>query len=349
MNTNEERFEGVQTNKKYLTFAQVASIAAEIQTDCSDYNVKDVTSKNVYYNADTNRLHFSGDMKNGCQLTPYSLSQLCSRLNVPTRYIRRCIEEGNPYLAAENINQWLDEYHANLFIRTYKDTVRGILSDRYSCLDAPDVIATVRENSKGLHVKGFTINPERFHMRLAQNEMLPIKGEDLFIGIEIDSSDVGRSVLSARFFLYKQVCTNGMCIYTPMGEVFVQKHMGLTIVEFREALKEKVKLLPDMQAVIVDAVKEGGFKNFKSLKSAVAYRTWNEDNQNAFVANIKGLTRMTEDDILTTIDTMYEKYSTTPWGFVNALTEQAQQYTLERRIEIERFASQILFGQVHIF
>ena len=42
--------------------------------------------------------------------------------------------------------------------------------------------------------------------------MLPIDGEDLFAGITLDSSDVGRSGLYVRFFIYKQVCTNGLII-----------------------------------------------------------------------------------------------------------------------------------------
>ena len=41
---------------------------------------------------------------------------------------------------------------------------------------------------------------------------------------------------------------------------------------------------------------------------------------------------------------MYNNYSVSRWGFINAVTEVAQDYTLERRIELENAAGKLLFN-----
>ena len=71
-----------------------------------------------------------------------------------------------------------------------------------------------------------------------ENEMLNIDGEDLFAGITLDSSDVGRSGLSVRFFIWKQVCTNGLVISKSAANLFRQKHIGITHEDFATGLKE---------------------------------------------------------------------------------------------------------------
>ena len=39
---------------------------------------------------------------------------------------------------------------------------------------------------------------------------------------------------------------------------------------------------------------------------------------------------------------MNDNYGTSTWGFINSLTEVAQDYTLERRLEIEKYAGDLL-------
>lgn len=340
-----QNIEEVDVSK--VTFAGLMKRAAEIQADCHDYNIINVSNKNMYYSAENNRLHFQNESgAHELQLTAHSLRQLCSRLEIPVRYIQKCIDEGDPYLAADNINRWLDDYNRNLFVRCYSDTVRGILTDKYSVMDTPDVISTFAESARKFKVKGYTLNPERFHMRVASEKMLPIKNEDLFIGIELNSSDVGRSTLTCCFMLYKQVCTNGLCITTNIGELFTQRHIGLTSGEFRDALRANINKLPDAEQYIIDVVNEAGIKDYKTLKRVVDYNTWNPDNQKRFIDFAKGLTHMTEDDIIATVGLMYQNYTVTPWGFVNALTDYSKRFTLEKRIEVEKAASSILFGNL---
>lgn len=42
------------------------------------------------------------------------------------------------------------------------------------------------------------------------------------------------------------------------------------------------------------------------------------------------------------IDLMFEKYGRTQWGLINILTELSQKFTLDKRIEIETFAGNLI-------
>jgi len=52
-----------------------------------------------------------------------------------------------------------------------------------------------------------------------------------------------------------------------------------------------------------------------------------------------GLSQEAAQKVLTVQE---EKYPDTYWGVINAITEVAQDYTLERRLEIERAAGNML-------
>ena len=91
--------------------------AVEIQNECRDFNVSNVTYKNVRYDGDTCRLLYQPDDTSvgsrSMAMTRHSLSQLCNKIGVPIRYIDKCIDSGRLDLAADNINSWIDDFGKN--------------------------------------------------------------------------------------------------------------------------------------------------------------------------------------------------------------------------------------------
>ena len=326
---------------KGASLSSALSSALAIQGMCEDFMVSDVSNKNCYYNGDFNGLQFTDDsgVRHINPLTRHSLSQLCAKLGVPVRYIQSCIDKGYPDLAADNINAWLDEYRKSLFIRTYGDRVRGVLSDRYTTLDSPEVIEVCEDTfGDDFKVKGMYVSEERLHLRIVQKNMLKIKGEDLFAGVTIDSSDVGRSILCVRFFIYKQVCTNGLCISEGMGSIFAQRHVGISKDEFKEGLVSSLQSVHVLIPTFMDALKCANSYD----KELIDYDSFDEEKRGRFVSRIRALTKLPEDGVEKVLETMYNKYSVSRWGFVNSITEVAQDYTLERRLELENVAGKIL-------
>lgn len=318
--------------------------ALAIQDDCLDFNVSNATFKNVHYDGDTCRLLYKPDGEDYSRskaMTRHSLSQLCNKIGVPIRYIDKCIDSGRLDLAADNINSWVDDFGKNLFIREYQNTIRGILSDRYSALDSPHIMEVLYDvlNFDEYGIKGYMLTPERFHARIVQREMMNIDGEDLFAGIQIDSSDVGRSILVVKFMIWKQVCTNGLCLSQGGGVLFQQKHIGIDVADFRNGFRESIKNIPilvEHAKELVEVARKDG--NQYSVKN------FNEQQLKDFVDSIKMKTKLSEEGVNKVIQFMTEKYGFSKWGFVNSLTEVAQDYTLERRIEIEKIAGDVLLA-----
>ena len=221
-NVTEDKFERlVETEDQ--TLSDLFNKSNIIQKNCTDW--EDVPMAEIELN---NKLHIVGKNRdNEVGLTPYAFSQLCTKLGIPTQYMKKCIEAGFTPLVMDNINNWLDNFgHKKLLIRKYGDVVRGILSDKYSICDTPEILSAIEQSGilGSMDLKSYIINPSRFHARFVGDKM-KVVGEDLFAGIQIDSSDVGRSKLDIKFLVYKQVCTNGLVLPKEAGTVYEQKHI----------------------------------------------------------------------------------------------------------------------------
>ena len=63
------------------------------------------------------------------------------------------------------------------------------------------------------------------------------------------------------------------------------------------------------------------------------------------VKSIHDSTKMSETDAKKVVEVMQNKYGETNWGLINSITEVAQEFTLERRIELEKIAGNMLFAR----
>lgn len=313
--------------EKINTTASLDSIIKEakvIQSMCRDYKV---TANNIHMDNDL-KLKFD-DYK--LPLSSFATGELCGKLSVPSRYFSRLIESGNNRLAAENINNWLDGDKRTFLLREYRGNIRGVLSGNYSIYDAPEILETVSEvfDSSKFKIKGSFINEERLHLRLVENQMLDIGGEDLFAGVTIDSSDVGRSGLSVKFFIYKQVCTNGLVIARSAAKLFRQKHIGITHDDFTKGLKEGLETFYILKDKVIESIKE-------TDKIPVS------QDIDDLIEKIKDQTNLSTQAAEKVIELMNVKYAPTKWGLINGITEVAQDFTLETRLQLEEIAGNML-------
>lgn len=311
----------------------------EIQEKCHDYNVEKVTLFNAMYHKGKLSFIDSNSNMETYPMSRYALSQLGSKIGVPANYLQKCLDTGRLDLASDNVNSWLDDYKKDLFIREYDGRIRGILSSKYSVCDTPDILKVLQDtvDLNTYKVKGSFLNEERLHLRLVGKEMLPIDGEDLFPGLFIDSSDIGRSILTVKFGIYKQVCTNGLVIARAGGTLFEQKHVGISTDDFYKGLVDSLKNIDVLSEHAVEWVQRASHKD-NHWSSASAY----EDDINEFVAYIRQNTNLSEEGSRKVIHLMNTKYTDNRWGLINGITEVAQDFTLERRLELEKIAGNLL-------
>lgn len=335
-------------NTNNTLFEDIYAEAIEISNSCIDYFVKSkpddgYTTEGVFslsFNENgvlkvtTEDSHY---VTHHTGISHYALSQLATKLGIPMRYVDNCIQKKMYGLVEDNFHSWLDYYNRKLFIRQYKDSIRGILTDKYSCLDTEDILCVLDDylDMDKYTIKGRFLNEERLHLRFVSNEKLPVPNEDLFAGIFIDSSDIGRSVLSVNFGIYKQVCTNGLIVAKNKGVLFQQKHIGITPDEFKKGFIAAISKVDVLAENAVELVKE-----CKGKKISLSSQQEIDD----FIKRIKDTTSISQTAAMKVIDLMQNRYGRTKWGMINGLTEVAQDYTLERRIELEKIAGNILIA-----
>lgn len=307
-----------------VDFERLAAMAAKIQSKCSDrlVNVSDIRMDNELRLA-------------GMPMSPLAQGHLCGKLKVPSRYFSRLVDAGQNELAAANINCWLEDDDRKFLLREYDGRIRGVLSGSYSVYDAPEILKTVAEvfEPSTFKLKGSFINEERLHLRLCQTEMMDVDGEDLFAGISLDSSDVGRAGLSVRFFIWKQVCTNGLVIAKSSANLFRQKHIGITHDDFAEGLSAGLEKFYELK----DSVCE----NIKATREIPL-----EEDIEKLIEDIQEKTLLSEDSAYEVLNLVDKNYERNRWGLINGITEIAQQFTLERRIELETIAGNMLKAAV---
>lgn len=318
--------------------------ANDIALNSTDYMVRKANTSNVRFNETAGLTFIAEDQEiRDFQMSRYALGQLGSKIGVPARYLEKCVSSGRIDLAQDNVNSWLEDFNKDLFIREYNGGIRGVLSNKYSVCDSHEILEAVDDavDLSKYKIKGSFLNEERLHVRLVSREMLPIDGEDLFAGLFLDSSDVGRNILTVKFGIYKQVCTNGLVIARAGGTLFEQKHIGITAEEFHDGLVKSLQNIDLLTENAVEWVRRAQHRD-NHWSSASEY----EDDINEFVAYIRQKTNLSEESSRKVIDLMNTKYTDSRWGLINGITEVAQDFTLERRLELERIAGNLLLGNV---
>ena len=205
-------------------------------------------------------------------ITDTAFSQLCTRVGVPARYIKKCFEAGKADLAIENFRAWEKERVGNMLVRESEGVARAVLSDSYAPFD----------NYRVLRALGYTMDTKRFiptqvfmsqeklHIRFVDYTPLPISdgsGSPLYAGVIVSSNSVGAGSLSMKFFVYRSVCKNGMAISSMGGTLFSQRHIGekMTdgkIAKFNRAFMDVDRLCD----VAVNLVKENSSTRLKDFE-----------------------------------------------------------------------------------
>lgn len=278
-------------------------------------------------------------------ITQYAFNQMCARLGVPAAYMQKCYDAGKPELALENLNNWRrDAEPKPLFLRSYEGTVRGILSNRYETfdndriLDCMDTVMKMPEYSGRYELNSFFMNPDRVHMRFVNfNEpVYTDSGSKLYSGMTISSSSVGSQAFQIKYFLYRFACHNGVVIAQKTGVLHRQNHSHEFEPHYYEQIAaqlEKIDILNEECSGRLLAADQ------KKLSESQMESLLNSVRQNLHL----GRENSAEMNLLR--KTLEEKYpERTKLSVIHAITENAQRFTLDTRMEHEEYAGRLLMA-----
>jgi hypothetical protein len=273
----------------------------------------------------------------------WALRQSCERFGKASDYNRTIPTDYARYLINYQPQNWSPiwgehaaKYKKDLFIRTYGgNTVRGVLSDRFTHIDNKDLLGAVQQFvESGKVSKVDLVRPyvgiSGMNVRITFGNILPEGGKDggYGLGVVVRNGEIGNISPSVQPFFQRTSCTNST----------VWKEGGITLKQSGNNREYRLHLLI---AAIGEALGASG----KMVQTMMEARQKELPNIDTLIA------RMAEQfdwgtELVMAIGAGTEKQATLA-GLVNGVTYAAHAVpmTAEKAYELEALGGQLLYAK----
>ena len=270
-------------------------------------------------------------------LTENAFSQLCGRAGIPVRYMKDLFEQGDRDLAVENyirMSQKLVSSETVLRSRVYEDTARAVLTDEYHPFDNSRILEGVWQaaSGAGYEANQAFLSPDKLHIRFVDFEN-PLKvRRGLFPGFTVSSSNIGDGAFVVRYFLFRFACRNGIVHDSGVKGVVIRQTHVKAFDAPASLFLQAFSRMADFNEIYERQIGKAAGKKLDKT----ALESFFKEAQKELHLGDRGLKEVR--------GLIGKTYDPTVWGVVNAFTEAAQsdRYGLDRRIEIESYASKLL-------
>lgn len=242
------------------------------------------------------------------------------------QFLQNCL--GIPYgfikeLTCDTANkvflEKIEKFDRPLLLRKDGEVIRGVLSNRYKCLNHSAIVSNVISTIGDLPIQQVHQSNGYMSLRIGEssNEIEP--------SICINNSELGEAQFSISAMVYRLVCKNGL-IAQRNEIMFSKKHMG-NIVNIDS---ERLDHIYHYAVIMVES--------FKKIKS---YPITNPGEEISKMSRMIGLHKCNEELVQ---DAYIAEPIPTGYGIVNAFTRAAQSYrsSIRDRIWLEREATTIM-------
>ena len=326
-------------------FHRVFNMVSEIDTASKDFvvPVKDLRAGLLRKGTEENLglMRNSEDKVYGHEFSNWSLNQLCSTVDVPAQYIKKCMASDEFAFGADNLNKWLYRLPQDkeYLLRTTNNRLHGFLTDRYAIFDDKEVLDVTQSAMNGIDghkfgIMQYLVSPELFSIRLVSNQCINIQGEDLSVAYKIWNSRVGASSLNLEFFIFKWACTNGLIVGGGKLTVATQRHVKINKDIWADKLQEIIGRTPQFVHFIKDAVESARVDKLDNDSLEKIFNDFKESYK-------------APDVLVMGVKSRMEDYGgNTRWAVIQSITELAQNYSAETQERYERFAGSLLTQRV---
>ncbi len=332
----EERLSTLGVDK--IDFGVLADTALSQESRWHDDIVVNGDRVNIKMTPDANLVYMDElGITRTANLTQNAFEQYCSTVGVPASYAQKCFENGMGELAVENFNRWSAlNTPAELKIRAYgeDDDVHAIVSTKFTSLSNSRVFELL-ENSIDFdryQCNQAYLSPEKMHLRFVDFTPLPNVSDRMYAGFTIQNSEIGKGALCVKFFLYRFACKNGLVRAERGGTLFRQKHIGL---DFEDQLEF-----------------QNSFQDIETLKESSVEQILAAQKRTLSIKEMEGYLERIRKDLhlgkelkmgeLPAETWINEEFGNNLWGVVNFITQRAQDFSLDTRVDMESYAGRLL-------
>lgn len=339
----------LKNEKESLRMLGTRNVGLRELTDRSDEmeaKWKDFTIKSFARLTSDGKVEFTGTedvfgaqkVTQQANITEHAFGQICNAVGVPAGYMIKCLDKHQEALAINNYDTWAGiAEQRDQIIRTYDDVIHAQVTSRYNVFDHSDVMHGIMDAMDNPKISGryeanqAFLSPDKLHIRFVDFDH-PIRtaGDVLHTGFTINSNNVGSGAFSIKYFIYRFACKNGIVRVQNGGMLFRQTHLN----SFRE-------IGPQLFCDVICRVKELDEMTKKQIEAAANLQLDDAELEQNLAKAQKDLHfgKTGKEKILELVDGTYDH---SQWGLINAITETAQEYTLDTRLDMEEWCGRQL-------
>lgn len=331
--------------KPYLeVMPKIIKETQDVARNCADLKI-DSPKKSMLEASGDNISFYAMRHTIDAKASYWAMSQLCQKASIPFGFYLKLAQSEDSALtnlADDNLNTLIKKYNRPLLIRMYKDIIRAVLSSRYSPFDTDKVVTIIDDtlkNSKtysldSLEICGYVTDYEELHIRLADKEPIAgISDSDVYSGLAISTSDIGKARLSINYYLFNKTTQSGLCLKRFAKDLCNQRHTGISEASIRTSVIQSFENFPKLTMTAKLII--GNAENFSFHNSQL----YNKDNwQTKSIAKYLGVTDKNMDAIITIALT--KKHNL--WDYVMSITEFAKTKPFEQCCLLEERAGNLL-------
>lgn len=286
----------------------------------------------LYMDADSGKLCDTHGDLSPLQFTEHAFGQLCGKLEIPSPYAKRlptdilatCVNYDMHRVSVKTRGSWL--------LRSKGETCRAVLSEQYSPIANKAVFDIIAEMSSsfGHQVRDFWLDETGVWGKVLVDDLRawdPVDtSQEMKVGFVVGNSEVGTRSVTVEPFIYRAACTNDLVVQTQFS--LKQRHVGLTGRELKNRVARSVNLALNSGSDLLDRFVEANQDEIENPADLIER-----------LAKKRKFSQKMSDDV----KLAYESEPVpTRFGVVNAFTSVAKQLTGDKRIELERYAGNLL-------
>lgn len=272
------------------------------------------------------------------ELTEWSCKQLCKLAGIPFTFFKK----STPDLAQEAFHEWVPlakNPQVKLAVKEYgtgKKVLRGVLPADYPEIRNSDILKSVTETGLKFEVESAgwidQIDAPIMRTRFVVADISRSLGQDddVHIGVDILSSELGACPLEVNLLLYRTICKNGaIAVYDGRPYFFFdyKQNMAFPVEDILDSVGKRIKEQQD--------------QFFFSVENA--RRVLLDSNQaKLIIAEMQKTEAINKGVAVKTIQNIDKSAASTGWDVVNALTASARGFRDRLRLRYESAAGSLL-------
>lgn len=285
-------------------------------------------------------------------IRPHARQQLRDLTKVPKDYDDRMLQQ-EPELWAASHNTWLHRLHGKRqMVRTLDGFARGIVSDRYRCLDNFDLAERGLPilSQKKAEIVSCDLTETRMYIKAIIPSMVDeVKnGLPVNAGIVLQNSEVGAGSFGIFSMIWTQVCSNGAIVQ----KILQQYHIGKRVQEeeFYGMLRDETRKADDhafwlkVQDLIGVCLSDKVFAtNVANAKEAAGHKIAPATSLDDLVDVALSDEQVSEKTKNSILHALVEGGDLSQWGLSSAITLASQKVEdYEEATALERLGGEVI-------